>query len=161
MPVPLQDLFPLAFLAIFQVVGGLAAGSGLRTVFFERTPNGMGLVVWGLGFGGIPALIGIAIALDAGIPILSLSGPVVFLGALLSGLFILPGLVREYGVSTLVSIAIGTLFMVIGFGVGVGLIRQREVLTGLLFGGIFGLVGALICSLGVWALISDKPTGSD
>jgi hypothetical protein len=160
MLIPVQALFPQLFLAIFQVIGGLAVGSGLRPLIFERTPRGAFLIIWGLGFGGIPALMGIAFAVAGGVPLLALAGPVVFVGALLCGLIVLPALVSEYGVSTLVSIAIGTLFMLIGFGVGVGLIREREVVGGLLFGGIFGLVGALLCSLGVWALISDKPASN-
>ena len=154
-----QDLFPLGFLAIFQLIGGMAVGSALRPLLVGRSEVSIGLLVWGLGFGGIPMLIGTALAATSRFPLLALAGPALFLGAMLFGIVLLPWLVEAVGPGVLIVLGLSLLFMFIGVTAGVGMVRQADIGGGLFFGFIFFGVGALLSGIGLRNLLTDRPSG--
>ena len=153
-----EALFPIGFLAIFQLIGGIALGNGLRSLISKRGGAETFFIIWGLGFGGIPLLIGTVFAATSGVPLLMLIGPGVYLGAILFGMLLLPWLSETIGGGLLLLLAMGLLFMSIGSIAGFVMVRQGEVVGGLLFGLIFFGVGALLSGSGIWSLITDKPT---
>ncbi len=157
---PTQGLFPLAFLGIFQALGGLGLGSGLRTLVVNRSPRGIGFIVWGLLFGGIPALSGFMTEGSVRNVPLALVGPAVFLGAVLFALFALPRLADLCGQGTLLTIAIGGFFLFLGLGFMLDIFHQKEDVSGVLVAGIFFLIGALLSGIGIWSLIRGKPPAS-
>jgi hypothetical protein len=154
----LQQLLPIGFLAIFQLIGGLVAGDGLRMVFVKHAPGGIFLIVWGLFFGGVPALIGVAAAAGTRQPLLALVGPGVFIGALVFGMLLLPWIVQEYGAGTTLTLAVGCLFLLVGGSTVVGIVRAGTgaTIVGLIIGAIFGLVGLLLCWTSVSPLLHGQ-----
>jgi hypothetical protein len=153
----LESLFPIGFLGLFQLIGGIALGNGLRSLISQRSGAEFFLIIWGLGFGGIPLLIGSVFAAASGNPLLMLVGPSIYLGAILFGMLLLPWLVEAIGGGLLTLLAMGLLFMSIGSVAGFAMLRQGEIVGGLLFGIIFFAVGALLSGTGIWSLITDKP----
>ncbi len=152
-------LFMMAFLGIFQVIGGLAIGSGLRGL---RTHGGSSLflLIWGAGFGGIPLLMSLLILALSNYPLFALIGPIVFLGAIGFSIFLLPRLLQDFDAGTLITLGMGAIFLFVGLGVGVLLLLQRQFGMALIFGGIFTLVGGLLCAVPIGALIRGKTVGS-
>lgn len=154
----LEQLAPLAFLGIFEVIGGLVAGDGLRKLFADHMLGSTGLIIWGLGFGGIPAVLGAARAVTTQQPLLALVGPLVFVGALAFGMLLLPWLIRELGAGTVVTLTVGSVFTLLGGGIAVGIARAGTGATiiGLIIGAVFGGVGLLLC----WTAISPLIHGT-
>ena len=152
-----ETLFPIGFLGIFELLGGIAVGSGLRSWLGNRSGGEFGLVIWGLGFGGIPLFMGLVFAGASGYPLLMLVGPGIYLGAILFGMFLLPWLNESIGGGLLLLLAMGVLFMGVGSVAGLFMVRSGEVVGGIIFGLIFFGVGALLSGSGIWSLLTDKP----
>jgi len=154
----------LAFLSLFHVIGAMALAYGLRGVWSglrEKKP-GVGsrlfFVLWGAMFGCMPFAFGLGLATeDGGTPFVLLGQALiwgsVFLIALLAWDDILDWL-RPFLHADVFLVAFGGLFMLVGTGVA-ALIARDELLFGLLFGGIFTLVGGLCFALGVWRLLKS------
>ena len=153
----LEQFSSLAFLALFQIIGGVAVGSGLRTLLVNHSPAGIFLVIWGLIFGGGPALASLGTTAGGRFSPLLFAGPAVFIGAVLFSLFLLPSLVQLLGAGNFTMLAVGTAFLFFGVFYGVGLLRAQQGLGGLFFSGIFVIVGALLCGAGILTLINGKP----
>ncbi len=152
-----QELFFIvAFLGAFEVVGGIALGSGLRSLIKGQLSQDMFLIVWGAGFGGIPLVMNAAFTLTSRTPLLFFVGPALFGGAILIGFLVLPTLLANLGAGALITLGMGVLFLTIGLGVGVSMLMKREVFVGLLTGGTFTLVGALLCAVGIGPLLQGK-----
>jgi hypothetical protein len=154
----LKQLVPFAFLGIFQVIGGLVAGDGLHKLVVDRALRSSFLIIWGMFFGGIPAVIGIAMAAGTRPALLALLGPLLFVGALLFGMLLLPWLAQELGAGTLGALGVGCLFMLLGGGTVAGIVRAGTGATfiGLIVGAIFGVVGLWLC----WTAISPLIYGT-
>ena len=159
---------PLAvfgFLSIFHVIGALALANGLRRVWSGLHDKGRGVwsalffVVWGAMFGCLPFGLSLEFATEeGGTPFVLLGEALiwgsVFLVALLAWDAILDWL-RPFLHSDLLLMAFGGSFMVLGTWVG-GSMAGDDQLFGLLFGGIFTLVGGVILAIGVWNYIKAK-----
>ena len=158
----LKQLVPFAFLGIFQVIGGLVAGDGLHKLFAERTLRGIFLIIWGMFFGGIPAVLGVAAAAGTQQPLLSLLGPLLFVGALLFGMLLLPWLAQELGAGTLLTLGVGGMFMLLGGSIVAGIVRAGTgtTLIGLLFGACFGVAGLWLCWTAISSLLHSTPLDS-
>jgi len=152
MSVSISQLAPLGFLGLFQLIGGVAAGSGLRKLLVEHALGSSFLVIWGFGFGGIPMLIGAALGASTRLPLLALVGPAVFLSALAFGLLLLPWLVQVLGAATLGTLLVGTLFTLGGSAVALAIVRSGKGATaiGLMVAVIFVLIGIWLC----WTALS-------
>lgn len=154
----LSQLGPFAFLAMFQVIGGLAAGYGLRKIITDHALAGNSfLVIWGFGFGGIPVVIGVAFATAARQPLLALLGPLLFLVALAFGALLLPWLSDVLGPGTLATLTVGCAFVLGGSGVMIMIVRAGKGATfvGLIVAGIFVLIGLGLC----WNVLSAMIRG--
>jgi hypothetical protein len=151
----LAQLVPFAFLGIFELIGGLVAGDGLHKLFVDRMPRGIMLVIWGMFFGGIPALLAVVRAAEIEQPLLRAVGPLVFVAALLSGFLLLPWLAQELGAGTLITLSVGFVFMLSGGGMAVAILRAGTGATiiGLLVSAFFAGVGVLLCWNALSALI--------
>jgi len=154
----LEQVAPFGFLSIFQVIGGLVAGDGLHKLFADRMLRSISLIIWGMFFGGIPAVLGIAFAADTKQPLLALVGPLLFVGALLFGMLLLPWLVRELGAGTLVTLTVGMVFSLVGGSITVAIVRAGTGVTfiGLIIGAVFGVLGLWLC----WTAISPLIHGT-
>ena len=151
----LEQLAPFGFLGIFQVIGGLVAGDGLRKLFVDRMLRSISLVIWGMFFGGIPAVLGIAMAAGTRQPLLALVGPLLFVGALVFGMLLLPWLAQELGAGTLLTLTVGLVFSLLGGGMVIAIVRAGRGATfiGLIIGAVFGVVGLWLCWTAISALI--------
>ncbi len=162
MNVSISQLAPMAFLGVFQLIGGLAAGSGLRKLLVEHALNSSFLVIWGFGFGGIPMLIGAALGASTRLPLLALVGPAVFLSALAFGLLFLPWLAQVMGPSTLATLVMGSVFTLGGSAVALAIMRAGKGATtvGLMVAGIFVLIGLWLCWTALSALFRGQSLDS-
>lgn len=134
----------ILFLSIFQVIGGIALGITLRGLINQPTlQNVLGramFLVWGSGFGCLPlafvfqndpAQIPLALAIQSAVLLAAIAVPLFWLDRL-----------RELAADkNVVAISIGGIFLVVGLVAGSAMLRDRELLGGLLLGGVFTLVG--------------------
>ena len=160
-----SPLVMLGFLSLFHVIGAIALANGLRGVWNwlvveEQGPgNALFFVVWGAMFGCMPFAVGLGAATDAEKGMLFvLLGEVIiwgitFLAALLFWDEIIDWL-RPFLHPNMFLLGFGGIFMLVGAGAGVFIIRD-DLLFGLLFGGIFFLVGGLVFAMGVWGLLKE------
>lgn len=156
-------LVMLGFLSIFHIIGAVALAYGLRGVWSwlrgkERyAGSALFFVLWGAGFGCMPFAFGLGLAADkeGGTPLVLLGEGIiwgsVFLIALLAWDEVLDWL-RPFLHVDFFLIAFGGIFMMVGAGAGSFIIRD-DLLMGLLFGGIFVLVGGLLLAIGVRNLL--------
>ena len=144
------------FLGIFNVVGGVAFGHGLRSLIHDRSPRGIFMLIWGGFFGGVPCLMAASSLLAAHTGPLFLANPILFLSATVLSMTILPELVQDLGAGPLISIGMGAAFMFVGTSVGLAMLRQGTPAGGLAGGGLFVLAGGLIFALGVGQLLRPK-----
>ncbi len=141
-------VFILAFLSIFHILGGGALGVALRAV--RTRPAGtrgcgvnLGLVIWGLMFGGFPLLMGLAAPIL--LPLQMLEIVVAFLVT-----FFFWDRIRDLFAKSNVMLALfGGIFFTVGCSAAGFLIKQKEWLMALLFGGLCGGLGAVILVLGI------------
>ena len=159
-----DPLAVLAFLSLFHVIGAVTVARGLRAVWSGLRGEKPGaafnaalyFIVWGALFGCIPFAFGLQAATkESGTPFV-LFGEVAiwgsaFLIALLAGDLIADWL-RSFFNADVAMVAFGGLFMLVGTGVGVLVVRS-ELLLGLLIGGIFTLVGGVFFAIGLWNLL--------
>ncbi len=144
------------FLGVFNVIGGVAFGSGLRMLVRERSPRGIFLIVWGGMFGGVPGLMGAStLAAARGSP-LFLVNPILFLSAVALSMTILPELAQDMGAGPLIAIGVGAVFLFAGVAVGMAALKQGSLGSALMGGGIVALVGGLAFAVGVNQLIRGK-----
>ena len=162
MNVSISQLAPMVFLGVFQLIGGLAAGSGLRKLLVEHALSSSFLIIWGFGFGGIPMLIGAALGASTRLPLLALVGPAVFLSALAFGLLLLPWFSQVMGPSTLATLFMGSVFTLGGSAVALAIVRSGKGATtvGLMVAGIFVLIGLWLCWTALSALFRGQSLDS-
>jgi hypothetical protein len=152
----------LGFLSLFHVGGAIGLAHGLRGVWRGLRNRGQGFgnslffIVWGSMFGCMPFAFGVGLASEESGTPLVLLGEVtiwasVFLIALLAWDEAIEWL-RPFLHPDMFLIAFGGVFMAAGTAAGAMMIRE-ELLTALLVGGIFTLVGALIFGLGILNLL--------
>ncbi len=151
-------IFEILFLGLFNVIGGLALGHGLRGLVAERTLRDGFFIIWGAGFGGIPLIISLCTLLGTRSGPLFLVNPLLFLSAIVLNMTIVPELVRDIGAGTLVAIGVGAMFMFIGVGIGMTVFSKGSLAFALTVGGLFVLGGGLAFALGINALIRGKQT---
>jgi hypothetical protein len=160
-----DPLMMLGFLSIFHVIGAVALANGLRSVWRGlrdrklKAGSGLFFVLWGTMFGCMPFAFGLGLAADkeGGTPLVLLGEALVwgsvFLIALLAWDEILDWL-RPFLHPDMFLITFGGIFMAAGMGAGSFIVRD-DVLFGVLFGGIFTLVGGVIFAIGVWHLLKE------
>ena len=160
-----NPLAGLAFLSLFHIIGATAVARGLRAAWgclrgekLGAAFNSLYLFVWGALFGCVPFTLGLQLATkESGTPLVLLGEVVVwgsaFLIALLAGDRIAGWLRSTFNADTAL-IAFGGLFMLVGTGVGL-LAGQSDLLSGLLVGGLFTLVGGVFFAIGLANLLKE------
>lgn len=150
-------LFVLAFLSIFHILGGGALGVALRNIR-EQPAAGcrshFGLIIWGLMFGGLPLMMGVAE------PLLLVFQLLEIVGALLATLFFWDRIRELLGRTNVMLTLFGGIFFAAGCAAAGFLIKEKEWFMALLFGGLFGGVGAVVLSVGIKQTL-NPPADSD
>jgi hypothetical protein len=160
-----NPLVLLGFLSLFHIAGAVGLAHGLRGVWsgLHDKARGIGralfLALWGAMFGCLPFAFGLGLATeDGGTPLLFLGQVIIWGSAFLTTLLawdeILDWL-RPFLQPDVFLIAFGGIFMAVGTGAG-SLIIRDDLLFGLLFGGIFLLVGGIIFAIGIWSLLKTN-----
>ncbi len=158
-----NPLVILGFLSIFHILGAAAVANGLRGIWswLRSRERGVGnaffFVLWGAGFGCLPFTFGLSMAAgkEEGTPFVLLGEMIIWgsaFGLALLGWEELLDWLRPFLHPDMAMIAFGGIFAMVGAGAG-SLIIRDDLLFGLLFGGIFMLVGGLILAVGVRNLL--------
>lgn len=152
----MEDLSPLFFLAIFQLLGGAAFGAGLRSML-KRDFGSIFLLVWGGGFGGIPAIMGYFMFASGKAPWAAWIGPAVFVGMALFVIFFAMPMGGIFGGGPTLGFLLGGALMLGGAVTGYTQFNRANPATLLLGGGLF-LAGCVIVALAANAVlrINDK-----
>jgi hypothetical protein len=156
----------LAFLSVFHLVGAATVAKAVRIVWgglrgdkkLGEAASALPVAVWGAVFGCLPCGFGLQLATKEGGTPLVLFGEAAiwgsaFLIALLAGDAI-TGWLHSFFNADVALVAFGGLFMLTGTGVGV-LVGRSELLSGLLVGGLFTLVGGVFFAIGLWNLLKE------
>ncbi|MBI5879138.1 MAG: hypothetical protein HZB53_15935 [Chloroflexi bacterium] len=139
-----ENIFPLAFLGVFELIGGAAFGYGLRTMIKDRDPGQLFLLIWGGGFGGIPMVISLFLGLASPTPTLALVGPAVFFGMMLFSLLLAQPMTRYFGAGPTFGMLAGGLLMLAGAATAVAQYNRANVIISVALGGAIFLVGSAI-----------------
>jgi hypothetical protein len=139
----------LIFLCIFEVIGGAAVGTGLRG-FLRLSPRvpGCFMMIWGLGFGGIPLLIGGGTMLMGGNPAFFYAQAFVFLSAVVIVALLPQELLETNQQGKYQAAIVGAIMFVIGAALLVLLWGDADTPV-ILGGGAITLVGAVLLIRGV------------
>ena len=141
----------LGFLSIFALVGGSLVGGALRGIVQvpKRTFQQLFLLLFGSVFACMP-LFAISQELDK----TSLIAGIVFVIVIVAVSFVFaPQIQQAMRTTSIVPTLMGGLFVVIGMGAMGVLLREREFLMALLFGGMFSGIGGLFFWLGLKDMI--------
>ena len=148
-------LFPLLFLAAFQLAGGTALGFGLRSAAMGGA--GWFFVIWGAGFGGIPTLIGTVMTLaEPGMLRLAWFPPVVFIGAVVSAFALWYPLAKTYGAGPTFGVALGTMLLLGGMLLAALVFGQRGGTLPTVIGGALFLAGGALIALSAGAILRAR-----
>lgn len=139
----------LVFLCLFHLLGGAAIGSVLRGAMRRQfSCNSLFLLVWGVGFGGLPFLFGIEELQNGAWYFLVIEIGVLLAGILIAA-FISDELVETLRSPNIVSVGIGGGFLLIGMLVlFTNLLPQKSLQDKLLGGLSFTLMGGLAFLIG-------------
>ncbi|MBI5653043.1 MAG: hypothetical protein HZC40_21735 [Chloroflexi bacterium] len=143
----------LGFLSIFHIIGGAAIGftlRGLRDGFSIRVPF---MLIWGAGFGGLPLIMGFVMFAQMEMPYLVLAQIFIFIGAILVTALTPDWYLDVFKSKEVGAIGFGGIFLLVGIAVAVVSFRE-EPLVALVFGGIFGGVGAFVFWSGIKTLLN-------
>ncbi len=147
-------LFPLLFLAVFQLFGGTALGLGLRSTLTGGAGAGFFFIIWGAGFGGIPALIGTAMAFaEPGMLRIAWFPLAVFVGAAVSAFALWYPLAKHYGVAPTIGVALGAILLLGGVLLAALAFGQRGGTLPTVIGGALFLTGGAIVALAAGAIL--------
>jgi hypothetical protein len=143
-------------MSLFHAIGGIALGITLRGWANEPTlKNLLGrsfFLLWGSGFGCMPLIF--AFQNDsANVPTILGAQIAVLLTAIAIPYFWLNRLRELASDENVVAVSIGGLFLLIGLVAGSFLVRDREWLPAVLFGGTFSLVGGGVFFHGLRSLL--------
>lgn len=144
----------VALISLFELIGGIAVGAGLRRLGRGLSPNLIFFFVWGGMFSCIPLAAGLQEFSDTGqFGLLAVQLGVLLIAVLAAALT--PNSILDSLRSPQVSpIAGGGLFVLVGIGVGV-LVWQSAPLYALGFGGCFAGAGALLFISGLKKLMKS------
>ena len=154
------------FFALFQLIGGVAFGAGLRQLYaavtvFDAEARGAGLtqarglLVTGLAFGGIVTVVS-ALAFARSDSRLFLIGVGLLAVAVLGSALLPRFMLQELGAGTLAAIGIGVLVVPMAVLVAIEGFRNGDPGFGLVWGGCAGFVGLTFLLGGLQALLSGK-----
>lgn len=140
----MEDTFgQLIFFSIFQVIGGAALGAGIRSVL-QHDLTGVFFIIWGAGFGGIPALIGAVTFIGSGQAVYFYAQLFIFLTTIVTVMLLPRDFLQKEGQAGAESGAIlGAIMAMVGGGVVLFNVRGGDWIA-LLVGGIFALLGAFL-----------------
>ena len=152
--------------ALFQLLGGVAFGAGLRQLYAAITasdaearsaalPQARGLLLTGLVFGGIGTAVSALVFLRTDSR-LFLVGAGLLAAAVLGSALLPRSMLQELGAGTLASIGIGVLVVPLAALVAMEGFRNGDPGFGLLWGGCAGFVGLTFLLGGLQALLSGK-----
>lgn len=146
----------LLFFAIFEIPGGGGFGAGLRGLLKRQGSQTFFFLIWGAGYGGIPLIIGAAMFLSAGqllyfvVQLAMFFIPMLFVALVPTELWE-PNL---EGISFTPAI-VGAVLTLVGGGILVLTLRDG-IIVGMIVGGIFALVGAIVLFREVLAVLRAK-----
>jgi hypothetical protein len=150
----LETVGPIAFISIFHVIGGVALGITLRGWVNNPTRENLFsrtfFLIWGGMFGCMPLVFGI----ENGTLVIQI---VVLLIAIAVPFMWLEQLREMFSDQNVVMVGFGGIFLISGLVAGGALLREREWLFAVLFGGIFSLVGGSIFFAGLRNLLRGTP----
>lgn len=147
----MQGLILLGFLSLFHIIGGAVIGTTLRGLRGGLSCNTPFLLMWGVGFGGIPLMFGWMMFNQQGMLYLLIAQILVFVGAILLAALQPAWVFEPFKTPAVRMIGTGGICLIIGVTIGIATVQQ-EPMVALLFGGIFGGVGALVMANGVKTL---------
>ena len=156
----------ILFFALFQLIGGVAFGAGLRQLYAGFTASdgaaraaglkqARGLLLTGLLFGGIVTAVS-ALAFLRSDSRLFLVGAGLLVAAVLGSALLPRFMLQELGAGTLTAIGIGLLVAPMAVLVAVEGFRKGDPGFGLVWGGCAGFVGLTFLLGGLQALLSGK-----
>ena len=150
------QILAILFFGVFQAVGGILIGLGVRRLI-EQPSAGLGGIILGLGWSAATTLVCYVMLYSVEPKLFFLE--LIVLGSCTVGRIIVPQeWVDGIGAGTVLAIALGTVVTVIGAGVAIETFRrQEEILFGILFGGCWSFVGITFFATGVRALLRGKP----
>jgi hypothetical protein len=147
--------FLLGFLSIFHIAGAIALGIAARGIWQLATGEGgsigssIFLVIWGGLFGCLPLAFGLdETAPDWLLPAQLLIWGTVFVITVFFGQKVLEWARPLFTVGTGL-IVFGGIFILGGLFGGYLALGQGEILTALIIGGVFGIIGGVIFVLGL------------
>jgi hypothetical protein len=139
------------------VIGGIALGIAVRHAIRGHFSCNMPFnVVWGLIFGGAPLFIGYGDFATHGAMLFFLIEVAIFVGAIVITAIIPGWFVESFNVPTIMPIAVGGLFLLIGIGIGIALAVENEPLYAIIFFGAFSGAGGLVFISGLHTLLTQK-----
>ncbi len=147
-----DPIVALGFVSIFHIIGGVAVGSALRGLRKGFTFRKVFFLVWGVLFGCMPLALGAQTFLKTSAIYLFAMEVFVLAGAILGAALIPDWVLESYNSADLFRIGFGGLFFLIGLITGTELVRT-DLVAGLVFGGIFGGVGAAMLFFGLRSLL--------
>jgi len=154
-------LFLLGFLSIFHIIGGIALGTALRNIWkmLRRqggSASGLFFLVWGGMFACIPLAFGTAD--DVPVWIFPTQLAIVIVTVTVTAFW--EGAIQEWA-KPLLNVSVGMMVFG-GIFMGAGLLfgsifakEAEDLFFGLMFVGIFGLVGLGIFLFGLFSLFKD------
>ena len=151
-----NSITQLGFLCIFNLIGGAAIGSVLRSVLRGKfSCNSIFFLIWGTGFGGLPLVFGVQ-EFQKGASYFLLVQLAVFVTAILVVAFIPEDLLTTLRSPNIFAIAIGGVFLTLGVAMlFTNLFPLKTLQDKLLGGGIFILTGGAVFLIGLWRLIKS------
>ena len=147
-----DPIVALVFVSIFHIIGGVAVGSTLRGLRNGFPCGKIFILIWGALFGCMPLAIGVETFTKTG-AIYLLGIEILVLASAILGAALIPDWILEsFSSVDLFPLGFGGLFLLVGLIVG-GFSLKTDPLFGLVFGCIFGGVGAVVFILGLRSLL--------
>lgn len=143
-----ENLGILAFLIIFEILGGVGLGVGLRGLVGRASPAATFFIIWGAGFAGIPLIIGATFFLPNGDPVYFVAEAFVLFMAVIVTAFAPDALFQDSKDGSLFGLAVAGGLLVL-FGGVVILLAAAQSWLGVLLGGAVGLLGAFFLYIAV------------
>lgn len=145
----------LAFFCIPEIIGGIISGRGLRSLRGGISFNGILQFFWGGLIGFMPLVIASDEYARMGMPVLILVQIGAWVGALGVAAMLPAEFLEELKSRNVAMIAIGGLFLLIGFGIGVVLLRNGD-RAGWIFFLLSGIAGGTVLLIGLRGVWREK-----
>jgi len=151
-----NSITQLGFLCLFNLIGGAAIGSVLRSVLRGKFAcNSFFFLIWGAGFGGLPLVFGIQ-EFQKGAPYFLMVQFAVFASAILVVALVPEDLLATLRSPNIFTIAIGGVFLTLGAAMlFTNIFELKGLPEKLLGGGIFILIGGAVFLIGLWRVIKS------